>query len=356
MKPSRFALCCLGLMTLTLPTSGHAQTTATTDPVGFMSINIAPGNGTTTRALTLLSAPLLTSATKSDGVTPADGAITGVISSLTSNTITNTSAAWTAGELSAVATPKVLRILSGAAEGRTFLLSTTVQNSATTVTLHSTENTTDLTTLGIATGANGDRYQIFDCDTISSFFGDTSLIVKNNNPDLADNILLFVGGAWSTYYFHVTNNRWTRRALGSPDATNQPVKPEAGLMFNRLGSAAMALNITGSVPMTKRADVVKSSGITFLGTHWPVNSTLGSSGIQSIAGWTSNASFNSADQVQLLISGTWRKYWFDGTNWRRSALGSPISDNESIPAGTAIMINKTNASGSDSLLTKNRPF
>jgi hypothetical protein len=335
--------------------AGLAQNTATTDPVGFMSVNIAPGNGSTTRALTLLSAPLLTSATKADRETPADGAITGVISSLTSNTLTNTSAAWTAGELSGVATPKVLRILSGAAEGRTFLLSTTVQNSATTVTLHTTE-TTDLTTLGIATGANGDRYQIFDCDTISTFFGDISLIVKNNNPDLADNVLLFVGGAWSTYYFHVTNNRWTRRSLGNPDATNQAIKPEAGLMFNRLGSAPMALSITGSVPMTKRADVVKSSGVTFLGTHWPVDSTLATSGIQSIPGWTSNASLNSADQVQLFISGGWRKYWHDGTNWRRSALGSPISDNETIPAGAAIMINKVNASGSDTLLTKNRPF
>lgn len=355
MKPSRPALCSLGLMLLLNQTVVQAQTTATTDPVGFMTLNIAPGNGSTTRALTLVSAPLLTSATKADGVTPADGAITGVISSITSNTLTNTGAAWTAGELSAAATPKVLRILSGAAEGRTFLLSTSVQNSATTVTLHTTE-TIDLTTLGIATGANGDRYQIFDCDTIGSFFGDTSLIVKNNNPDLADNVLLFVGGAWNTYYFHVTNNRWTRRGFGNPDATNQPIKPEAGLMFNRLGSAAMALNITGAVPMTKRADVVKSSGVTFLGTHWPVDSTLATSGIQSIPGWTSNASFNSADQVQLFISGAWSKYWFDGTNWRRSGFGSPISDNQVITAGTAILINKVNAAGSDGLLTKNRPF
>lgn len=352
MKPSRLAICCLGLMSLTRPTTGHAE--AVTDPVGFITINIAPGNGST-RALTLLSAPLLTSATKADGVTPADGAVTGVISSLTSNSISNSSAAWTAGELSTAATPKVLRILSGAAEGRTFLLSTTTANTSTTVTLDSTE-TTNLTTLGIATGANGDRYQIFDCDTISSFFGDTSLIVKHNNPDLADNILLFVGGAWNTYYYHLGNNRWTRRGFGNPDATNQAVKPEAGMMFNRLGSDAMALNITGSVPMTKRADVVKSSGVTFLGTHWPVDATLGTSGIQSIPGWTSNASFNSADQVQLFISGAWSKYWFDGTNWRRSGFGSPISDNQAIAAGTAILINKVNASGSDSLLTKNRPF
>jgi hypothetical protein len=118
----------------------------------------------------------------------------------------------------------------------------------------------------------------------------------------------------------------------------------------------MALNITGSVPMTKRADVVKNSGISFLGTCWPVDSTLAASGIQSIPGWVSNANFNSADQVQLLVGGSWRKYWFDGTNWKRSALGSPVSDTEVITAGTAIMINKVNASATDGLLTKNRPF
>lgn len=180
--------------------------------------------------------------------------------------------------------------------------------------------------------------------------------MKNNNPDLADNVLLFVSGSWSTYYYHQSNNRWTRRTLGSPDSTNQPIKPESGLMFNRIGVAALALNVTGSVPMTKRADNVKSSGVSFLGTHWPVDITLYNSGIQNIPGWVASSNVNSADQLQLLVNGSWSVYWFDGTNWKRRTLGSPISDNQIIAAGSAFLINKLNAIPADTLLTRNRPF
>jgi hypothetical protein len=349
MKLKPLALC-LGFGGLV--SVGQVVAEAVTDPVGFITLNIAPSPNGTTRALTLLSAPLLSNATKSDQVTPIDGASVGVLTGITSNTLSNDNAGWTAGQLSQAATPKVLKITSGAAEGRTFLLSTTVANTATTVTLHTSE-TTNLTTIG---AAPGDKYQIFDCDTLATFFGDPAQIVKNNNPDLADNVLILFGGVWQTYYFHASNNRWTRRALGSPDATNTPIKPEAGLIFNRIGTSQLALNVTGAVPMSKRSDKVSSFGLTLLGSNWPVDSTLINSGIQNITGWVSNSDSNLADQVQLLFGGVWRTYWFDGTNWRRRALGSPISNNDVITAGSAVLINKLNALGSDTLLTKNRPF
>jgi hypothetical protein len=349
MKIKPFALS-FGLASLLL--CGQAAGEAVTDPVGFITLNITPSPNGTTRALTLLSAPLLSNATKADQVTPIDGASVGALTSFSSNTLVNAAAAWTAGELSQAATPKVLKILSGAAEGRTFLLSSTVANTATTVTLDATE-TTNLTTIGLAAG---DRYQIYDCDTLASFFGDPAPITKNNDPNSADQVMLLVNGTWNTYFYHVTNNRWTRRTFGNPDASNQAIKPEAGIIFNRIGTASMALNITGSVPMTKRADVVRASGLSFLGSHWPVDTTLVNSGIQNITGWVSNTNVNSADQIQILISGTWNTFWFDGTNWKRRTFGSPVSDNQVINAGSAIIINKLNALGSSTLLTKNRPF
>ncbi len=339
-----------GLASLLLCSQAAAE--AVTDPVGFITLNITPSPNGTTRSLTLLSAPLLSNATKADQVTPIDGASAGALTSFTSNTLVNNTATWTAGELSQAATPKVLKILSGAAEGRTFLLSSTVANTATTVTLDASE-TTNLTTIGLAAG---DRYQIYDCDTLGSFFGNSAAIVKNNDPNLADQVMLLVNGTWNTYYFHTTNNRWTRRTFGNPDATNQIIKPEAGLIFSRIGTAALALNITGSVPMTNRADLVRSSGLSFLGSHWPVDITLINSGIQNISGWVANSNVNSADQIQILISGTWNTYWFDGTNWRRRTFGNPNSDNQIIAAGSAIIINKLNPLGSNTLLTKNRPF
>jgi hypothetical protein len=272
---------------------------------------------------------------------------------LTSNSITCDVAGWTGGNLSAAAAPRVLRVTSGAAEGRTFLLSTMVANTATTVTLATTE-TTNLTTLGILSGANGDTFKILECDTLSSFFGDPAGIVRNANPDLADNVLILIGGAWVTYFHNTT--RWTRRGFGSPDATNQPIKPEAAILVNRIGTAALALSVTGNVPMNKRADVVQRSGLTFVGSNWPVDVTLANSGIRNLPGWTVSSNVNAADQVLLLIGGTWTTFWHDGTNWRRRGFGSPISDGQLVAAGAGALISKKVAAASDGLLTVNRPY
>lgn len=318
-----------------------------TDPVGVVNLSIAPSPNGTTRVLTALSAPLLSEASLTTGTT------TGKIGSLTSNTITCDAAGWTASNLSVAATPRILRVTSGAAEGRTFLLSTTVANTATTVTLATTE-TTNLTTLGIVSGANGDTFKILECDTLSSFFGDPAGIMRNANPDLADNVLILIGGAWVTYFHNTV--RWTRRGFGSPDATNQPVKPEAAILFNRIGTAALALSVTGNVPMNKRADVVQRSGLTFVGSNWPVDVTLANSGIRNLPGWTVNANVNAADQVLLLIGGAWITFWHDGTNWRRRGFGSPISDGQLVTAGAGALISKTVAATSDGLLTVNRPY
>ncbi len=333
------------IVTLGIAGAGFGQ--YATDPVGVVSLSIAPSPNGTTRVLTALSAPLLSEASLATGTT------TGKIGSLTSNTITCDEAGWTGGNLSLAATPRILRMTSGVAEGRTFLLSTTVANTATTVTLATTE-TTNLTTLGIVSGANGDTFRILECDTLSSFFGDPAGIVRNANPDLADNVLILIGGAWVTYFHNTV--RWTRRGFGSPDATNQPVKPEAAILFNRIGTTALALSVTGNVPMNKRADVVQRSGLTFVGSNWPVDVTLANSGIRNLPGWTVNANVNAADQVLLLIGGTWTTFWHDGTNWRRRGFGSPISDGQLVTAGAGALISKTVAATSDGLLTVNRPY
>ena len=107
--------------------------------------------------------------------------------------------------------------------------------------------------------------------------------------------------------------------------------------------------------MNKRADIVRGSGLTFLGSNWPVDVTLLSSGSQSLPGWQANATANGADQVLVLNNGAWSTYWWNGTNWRRNALGSPISDTVLIRAGTGILVNKL-VPGANSLLTQIRPF
>lgn len=321
----------------------------TTDPVGFMEVAINPGTGGS-RALTVLSFPLVTT-------TNVNGASTGTIDALTSTTVTSNSVNWVPGELSQASAPKILRITSGAALGRTFLISTSAANSATTLTLASSE-TTDLTTLGIITGTNGDSYKIYDCHTLSSLFGTPAIFafVGNANPDLADNVLLLINGTWSTYYYNTTLNRWTKRSLGSPDASNQAIKPDAAILFSSIGTSSLSLLATGAVPSTALKNVINKSGLTFLANNWPTDVTLFNSGIQQIPNWQANANVNNADQVLLLVNGTWSTYWWNGSNWRKRGLGSPISDTQAIPAGAGIILSKTASSASDSLLTQAPPY
>jgi hypothetical protein len=85
-----------------LPAASNAQTTATTDPVGFVTVGITPGTGTAKKT-TLFSIPLQESET-------ITGQVAGAITGVTSNTLVNTNAGWSPGALSAPATPYVIEI------------------------------------------------------------------------------------------------------------------------------------------------------------------------------------------------------------------------------------------------------
>lgn len=320
----------------------------TTDPVGYIKTNITPSYGSGGRVLTVLSFPLV-------NTTAVSGAKSGQIASVTSNTITDTAAGWVAGELSIAATPKIIRITSGNAAGRTFLISTTTSNTSTVLTLDSSE-TADLTTLSIAAG---DTYKIFDCQTISSLFGTpaTFAFLANTTAATSDNVLLPMNGVWAPFYYDTTLNRWTKDDTGSPDATNQAVKPETAILFSRLGTTSgLSLVATGNVPTTRRSDTVKASGMSGLSNAWPTDITLLNSGIQNIPNWQASASANSADQVLLLINDAWSTFWWTGTNWKKRTLGSPISDSQIIKAGTGIVLMKNTGSATDNQLTQNPPY
>jgi hypothetical protein len=335
-----------GVAALGIAGTGFGQ--YATDPVGVVNLNIAPSPNGTTRVLTALSAPLLAEASL------ATGGSTGKISSLTSNSITCSGAGWTPGNLSVATAPKILRVTSGVAEGRTFLLSLSVANTLDTVTIDGSE-TTNLTSLGIVTGTNGDTFKLLECDTLSSFFGDPANIVKATSVGLADNVLLLNNGAWVTYFYHSTNNRWSRSGPGLQDASNQRIKPESAILFSRIGTTALALSATGSVPMQKRVDIVRGTGLTFMGSNWPVDITLLSAGIHTLPGWQANATASGADQVLILNNGAWLTYWWNGTNWRRSGPGSQISDTVVIRAGAGILLNKL-VPATNGLLSQNRPY
>ena len=354
MKFLRFSLIASLASSFALPSA--IANTATTDPVGFVTVGITAGTGTTKRN-TLFSVPLM----ETEAIT---GQVAGVITGITANSISNANAGWTPGALSQPATPYLIQITSGAAEGRLFLIASSANtggaiagtpNTATTVTISSADTAqVDLTSLGIDAGT--DTYKIYACDTLSSFFRTPALsgIQGGTSAATADTVLVVVNGSASTYFYSTTANRWARVFTGSPDASNVPLLPYYGVQYSRLANTPLSFVVTGGVPTEPRKVAVRNSGTTLISQFWPTESTLQSSGISSVV--TSGASAAVADTVVLTSNGAASTYFFDGTNWRRVFTGSPISNTVPIPIGATVQIVRKGSASGFTLLSQNVPY
>jgi len=319
-----------------------------TVPVGYVTLTAAAGTGTAKKA-SLLSLPLY-------GTMEGDGAMKGQLTHVSASALTNADADWKPGQLSQAAAPCLIKITSGAATGRTFLISTATPNTANTVTIDAKDVAQGaLDTLGIAIG---DSYELLPCDTLSSLFGtpETSGVLGGSNPNLADSLVITTNGATETFFFNTSVNRWAKSFPGSPDATNAPIRPDSGVWYQRLAATDLKLILTGRVSTTQRIASVKNSATTLLAQGWPVDITLSASGIHQTSSWTASASSSTADKAQITIDGDLHSYWFDGTHWREETPGSPIADDLIIPAGTAVLLKQLGVEQGYSILTQQLPY
>jgi hypothetical protein len=352
MKPRRLLLPVVAFALISFHASAQ-ETTLQGEPFGYVKLSIAPGTGTTKRN-TLLSIPLLDEANITG---KSSGRITGV----TSNTITASGAGWAAGQLSVAAAPFLLEITSGNAQGRMLLISTATANTTDTVTLDAQEaqRAGDLRELGIVADAqNGSTYRIRPVDTLSSFFGTpaTTLIQGGGGASTADTVTIVMNGTAANYFYSTTLGRWTKVGLGSENSSNVPLLPYAGLQYARLPNTPLEFIVTGKVPSGQRRVAIRKSGTTILSPFWPVSQTLASLGLQNTPGWTSGASPTTADTLVLSSGGSVTTFFYDGTNWRRTGLGSPVSNTNVVPAGTALLINRRGSATTFDTYQQNAPY
>jgi hypothetical protein len=346
------ALLC-SLAVLSLPLSAQDLPSATTDPVGVMTFTIAGAPSEGARAISVLSVPLLDPAN-------VDGLMRARVSSVTANTITVDNAGWTAGQFSNPATPFLVKFITGSAEGRYFLVSTSTPNTADTITIDAVDaGQTDLSTLGLQTGASGDFIQFFNCDTLLSFFGtpETSGVVGGATAAEADQVIVNVGGSYFTYFYSTGSSPgWVRQFFGLPAASNVPLRPDSGIIYSRRSTEPLSLVLPGAVPVTDRQALVQNSGVTLLSQSWPIDLPLSQLGFQDMPGWTASSSVSTADRLLVNLNGSWNTYFYNGTNWVRQFFGNPISDNVVIPAGTSILVVRAQSNPGSSLLVQSIPY
>ncbi|PAW77213.1 MAG: hypothetical protein B9S32_11965 [Verrucomicrobia bacterium Tous-C9LFEB] len=338
----------LAIGSLYLPSLTHAETSVATAPEGYITLNIAAGTGTS-YTLSTISLPL-------HKALQGSGQLTGVITGVTANAISNTNAGWTAGAFSAAANPFAVKITSGAATGRVLVISSATANTATMATVDN--QGTDLTTLGIVAGT--DTYEVFPVDTLLSLFGTpaTTGVKGGSTHKTADTVKVFSASAgWLSYFYNTDLGMWTQTAPVTA-ANNVILRSDQGIMYSRIGNTPIALTLFGRVPNTHSNIAINKGGVTYIGSTWPTNTTLATSGIQNTPGWVTGtpATAKNADQIKIYTQESgWNSYYHNGTNWM-SIAPSKISDNVVIEAGSSIIVTKQGSASGVVFLTQDLPY
>ena len=175
-RPLAAAIACTLLASL-LPTL-RAQTTATTTPVGFITVNIPAAADANTPSNTTVSVPLYATAAFQGSVALVDSA----------TTLTLTGAAFTAGQFGPYSTtqpPYLVRVKVGAQVGKFWLITGNTTNQLTVTNPYG--GTTDITTQLSA----GNSCEIVPANTLGSVFGTTSPVVSTGasaSATTADNV------------------------------------------------------------------------------------------------------------------------------------------------------------------------
>lgn len=279
-----------------------------TDPVGFTTVAV-PANRVTALALSLDDMPAYAAAASSVG----------------SNTIQTANAGWASNAFGPFSSkPHVVRMMTGANKGRQFNIAS---HTADTLTLLAVTNLNTLI-------APGDQYRIFASATLASLFGATAPGMNTNeDPELADNILIRGTSAWLTYYNDGT--QWRRQGPGTV-SNNAALLPEQGFLFVRRNNAT-SFTAVGTVPTTNLKSDLPGGRVVFLGNRFPVNTTLVALGLDQLSGWKKDADPELADTVLIRGSSAWLTYYHDGTSWIRQGPQSP-NQNPTIPSGQSVLV------------------
>jgi len=347
LRSSSIAACAL---TILAAVTINAQTTATTDPVGFMTIDLPVGSDTIV-ATPLTKAPVFQ----------------GAVSSLSGFTITATGASF--GSLTS--TPHYVQAITGSQAGIIFDVAS---------------NTTDTITIvnnGLSpTGlSNGVSFKVIPYWTLSQLFPSTDQGVSftasasTTSPARRTQILTpnltntgINRSAAATYYF-VTNTYWRSTAGGTNNFDGTPLLPDTYFIVrNTTNSAAGKLTVAGSVntgTMTVQLDRATNQNDNYVSLGRPVDIRLNDLGLISSGAFQQSVSATTPgrrDQLLVFSNSTigFNKaaavtyYYVTNSGWRSTATGTNDMGSSVIPAAVGYVVRKaTNATAGSEFWSNN---
>ncbi|HET6407526.1 MAG TPA: TIGR02597 family protein [Chthoniobacteraceae bacterium] len=319
---------------LTSVASLFAQTTATTDPVGFITLNVAGTGGAAAPALSFKGLGL-TRAIEYQGSAETVGA----------NTIVDNDATWTDNQFNGANGAYYLEISTGSGAGTTYDIQSTAAGTKTITLAQNLAN-------GVAAPVT---FKIRKHWTIASVFGPTNEAgLLPGDATTADQILIFNGTGYDIYYYQTGGfgTGWRSGNDAVNDAGPTKIYPDDGLIVKRKGSANVNVVLLGAVK-TGQSSFPISVGTNVVGNVYAANMTLQSSGLYTGNTTTGLAGGDatSADQV-LIWNGTgYDIYYYQtggfGTGWRSGNDAVNDAGPTPIPVGSSIIVKRKAAPAFD---------
>lgn len=328
----------LVLLGLILGTYAFAQSTVSTDVVGFTTLGVRAKAGSA-NALTLLSLnvarPKVFQGTV--GTKSLDGSGRSVI---TQPTAVFTADSYKPGTGTFPSNRHYLLIKNGSNAGA---WSEIVGNTTTSITV--TDNFNDLLSDGVT------QFEIRPFWTLSTALPGGGGLQGGTSGTAADNVTVIrANGTLDTFFYHSSNGRWQ---TGISDASHAIIAPSSGISFTRKQTSAVNIVITGEVLTTPiLADVLSggSSKLTYLANPYPLASkTLSTSGLvtgNSATGLVGGSSATAADTVTIynVTTGSAVTYYYNTTN-NRWQSGISDASNVTIPDTAVLVVNRKSNRG-----------
>lgn len=309
-----------------------AQTTATTDPVGFITLNVAGTGGAGGSSLSFRGLSL---------TRPVE--YQGSAESVTANSVTDNEATWTDNQFNGTNGAYFLEITSGPGAGTTYDI---------TATTAATKTVTLAQNLGAGIAAPV-VFKIRKHWTIAAVFGAANEAgLQGGTSTSADQLLLWNGTGYDIYYYQTSGlggTGWRQAGAPAVDASGTKLVMEELLLLKRGQATAVNVVLMGAVK-TGQTSVPVFNGNNFLGNVYAAPMTLQSSGIYTGNPATGLAGGSSvtADQI-LLWNGTgYDIYYYQtsglgGTGWRRAGAPSTDASATPLPVGSGFIVKRTNS-------------
>jgi uncharacterized protein (TIGR02597 family) len=285
-------------------TSVNAQTTVTSDVVGYITLNVKGTGGNGSEAISVLGAPL-------EKAVESTGSLTAVAG----NTLTDASATFTSSSFSGT---HYLKINSGVNAGITATISSNDETSITTV--------EDISSLLSGT----ESYEIRAYTTLSDIFGSSnqSSIGSGASAGVADEILIYNGSGFDIYFYQegasFGGTGWRSSTNAFSDTSSTIIPYGSAVIVKRKQSADVNVTFAGSV-FNSDTFVPVEVGVNWLAGANPVDLTLSSYFGADGGDLLKGASASTADEILVPnSSGGFDVYYyqegasFGGTGFRSS--------------------------------------